>query len=121
MCFMPHRIILVVYLISGFMKRNGGATESRENGCNRLLWIHEAVASDWRTHSNGRLYNQALTHFCGGELACVRRIELWIGPVRLGKHLVQFDEQRFAFVAIIKLNRDYSNTKTILPAKTPCF
>lgn len=75
--------------------------------CERLVTHLKDLLHDWGTHLSSRLYNEALVDHFGGELHCLRRIELQAGPVILGTHPVQFHADGFAFV-VTSLSRDQS-------------
>lgn len=56
------------------------------------------LISDWGTHLDSRLYNEALVHHSGGKAHCLKRMELLSGELRLGTHLVQQHDQSLVFV-----------------------
>lgn len=47
------------------------------------------LLTDWGAFLDARLYEEALVHFCSGEAACVRRVELGRSGQVIGTHRVQ--------------------------------
>lgn len=68
------------------------------DNCGRLIEQLKALISDWGTHLDCRLYNEALVHFLGGEDHCLKRVEVVHGKLKLGTHLVQMHSPQHAFV-----------------------
>ena len=84
--------------------RNSGLRLVTPN-CERLVTYLKAIIHDWGTHLFNQLYNEAIVDFFGGEAHCVRRIELWSGPLRLGTHRVQLHADGHAFI-VTSLSHD---------------
>ncbi len=58
--------------------------EKLSDCCGTLRQTMHGLLSDWGAYLSLRLYEQALTHFCGGESLVVRRVPLARNGVSLG-------------------------------------
>lgn len=56
------------------------------------------LLADWGAFLDARLYEEALVHFCGGEAACVRRVELSRDDHVIGTHRIQQHAPGLAFL-----------------------
>ena len=66
--------------------------------CERLEHRLRDLLEDWGACLEARLYEEALIHFCGGEMRCVRRIPVVLDGVELGSHAVLSHAERLFFL-----------------------
>lgn len=66
--------------------------------CGPLRQRMADLLADWGAFLDARLYEEALIHFCGGEAACVRRIELVRAGQVIGTHRVQQHAPELCFL-----------------------
>jgi GxxExxY protein len=59
------------------------------DSCVHLKERIQAMVSDWGVFLDSHLYEEALIHFCGGELNCVRRVPVLREGRQLGTQKVQ--------------------------------
>jgi GxxExxY protein len=67
------------------------------DSCVRLKERIQAMVSDWGAFLDSRLYEEALVHFCGGELSCVRRVPVLRDGRQLGTQKVQCYDDGLCF------------------------
>lgn len=67
-------------------------------GCESLLAYVQSIVSDWGTHLDSRLYQEAIIHHFGGELECLQRLPVVQDGTQLGSHLVQLHALDSCFV-----------------------
>ena len=79
------------------MLRNSG-WQLLSDRCEDLLQKLRSLLSDWGTHLDRVLYNDALVHYFGGEDRCLQRVEVRDGGALLGTHQVQMHAPESAFV-----------------------
>ena len=65
--------------------------------CDRLIAHLRAAIQDWGTHLSSQLYNEALVHHFGGEVHCLRRLDVHANGTHLGTHPVQMHNPHHAF------------------------
>jgi GxxExxY protein len=66
--------------------------------CEMLQTRMAALIADWGTHLDSYLYEEALTYFCGGESACLRRVPVARDALQLGTHQVRMHSDGVIFV-----------------------
>lgn len=66
--------------------------------CRQLVDLLSALVQDWGAFLETRLYEEALIHFHGGELECVKRIELYRDDHFLGTQEVKMHSRTHSFV-----------------------
>jgi hypothetical protein len=66
--------------------------------CEELINQLNLLIHEWGTHLDFRLYSNALVHYFGGELNCLRRIELISGRLKLGTHAIPHQDSQHGFV-----------------------
>ena len=66
--------------------------------CEELRQHTRNSINDWGAYLDCRLYDEALRHFMGGELACVRRVAVVREGNELGKHPMSFHADGLFFV-----------------------
>lgn len=66
--------------------------------CEPLRQRFTDLLADWGAFLDARLYEEALVHFCGGEAACVRRVELTRASHVIGTHRIQQHAPTLAFL-----------------------
>lgn len=59
------------------------------DSCVHLKERIQAMVSDWGVFLDSHLYEEALIHFCGGELTCVRRVPVLREGRQLGTQKIQ--------------------------------
>jgi GxxExxY protein len=66
--------------------------------CEELRQHANNIIRDWGAYLDCRLYHEALRHFMGGELACVRRVAVMRDGIHLGTHPMSFHADGLFFV-----------------------
>ena len=66
--------------------------------CEELRQHARNIINDWGAYLDCRLYDEALRHFMGGELACVRRVAVVREGNELGTHPMSFHADGLFFV-----------------------
>jgi GxxExxY protein len=66
--------------------------------CEALCAHLVALMEDWGTHLDSNLYEEALTHFFGGENKCLRRVPVTRGNLQLGTLQVRTHSEGVIFM-----------------------
>src|SRR5262249_49498221 len=57
--------------------------------CDAVKLYLRGLLTDWGSCLETRLYEEAMVHFCGGEVQCLQRVPIVVEGAELGSHTVQ--------------------------------
>lgn len=66
--------------------------------CDALKRRMNDLLADWGGGLDGRLFEEALVHFCGGEANCVQRVSVALDGLELGTHPINTHASGVAFM-----------------------